>query len=100
MIDSIIGDETELIEEAGTQLQEVRFLINLRAEGSADTLEAMVDLAVKEQEDVETQPAPCGLGSIHRAGCRNVVPAIRRFSQQGSSRYFQTISYMCHYRQQ
>lgn len=49
------GEEAELIEETGKHRDEVRFLVNLRAEGKAEALEAMVDEALKAQSDVDLE---------------------------------------------
>ncbi|GAA5483826.1 GTP-binding protein [Haloferula sargassicola] len=47
------GEVSEIIEEPGVDRGEVRFLVNLRAEGDAGDLEAIVDAALAEQSQVK-----------------------------------------------
>lgn len=47
------GEESMLIEEASPEHGEIRFLINLRAEGNAEKLESIADEAIRCQDSVE-----------------------------------------------
>ena len=49
------GEDPVVIKELGSLRGEVRFLVNLRAEGTAEILEAMVDRALSAQSEVRVE---------------------------------------------